>query len=128
MQLVCSKNHPLAAKPQVYWTDLHDQDLILFDRNDAPHFHELIARHLLHNNITPRVRQELSQIHTVVSLVRENIGVAIAPASAAFLDRENVVFRPITSDEAITVELYIAWRKDNRNPLVHRVLDIARAI
>lgn len=57
MQLVCSKNHPLAAKPQVYWTDLHDQDLILFDRNDAPHFHELIARHLLHNNITPRVRR-----------------------------------------------------------------------
>lgn len=128
MQIVCTKDHLLATKPVVNWSDLHDIDLILYDREDAPHFHELLARHFLKNNIVPRVRQELAQIHTIVSLVGKGLGVAFVPESAGFLDRDNVVLRTIHSDEPIYVELYIVWRKNDRNPIVHRMLDIARAL
>ncbi|SIO11441.1 LysR family transcriptional regulator [Vannielia litorea] len=128
MRLVCPSSHPLATKSEVTWADLSGLDFIHYPKEDAPHFQDHLHRKFLQHNVTPVVRQELSQIHTIVSLVGKGIGVALVPQSAEVLARETVVFRTISEDDPIFVELYMAWRRDNDNTLVHRVLDIARTI
>ncbi|MSU91121.1 LysR family transcriptional regulator [Rhodobacteraceae bacterium 2CG4] len=128
MRLVCHQESRLATKPVIYWSDLNDVDMILYDRDEAPHLHELLSRHFVRHNITPRVRQELAQIHTIISLVRNGIGVAFVPETASVLDQTNVVLRKISDADPMTFELYIAWRKDNRSPIIQYLLDIAREL
>lgn len=128
IRLVCARNSWLAKKPVVSWSDLNDAEFIMYDRDEAPHLHDLLSRHLRKNNIVPRVRQEVAQVHTIISFVRRGIGVAFVPESAAVLDRANVVLREISAPDPMIFELYIAWRKDNRSPIVQNLLDVARTL
>lgn len=55
-------------------------------------------------------------------LVRSGIGIALAPASAATLHPEGVVFRSIGSFRERPVELDAVWRGNSTNPALLRLL------
>lgn len=69
-------------------------------------------------DILPRYVQYLSQIHSMLGLVKAGLGLALVPASAAHLRFRDVVLRPIRIEPQRLVELHVVWRADNRNPAI----------
>lgn len=65
------------------------------------------------NAVCPRYVQEVEQTHTLLELVREQIGVGVVPASATEFNPTGVVFRPLRrsgTNAVACAEMYAAWR------------------
>jgi DNA-binding transcriptional LysR family regulator len=115
--------HPLVGMSrQLTLNDLDGQDMIMYSPVQARYFHELLISTFTIAGATPRYVQYVTQVHTMLVLVRSGIGVALVPASATTLHPEGVVFRSIGAFRERPVELDAAWRGDSTNPALHRVL------
>jgi DNA-binding transcriptional LysR family regulator len=115
--------HPLVDLPrQLTLNDLDGQDLIMYSPVEARYFNELLISTFTIAGATPRYVQYVTQVHTMLVLVRSGIGLALVPASAATLHPEGVVFRTIGAFRERPVELDAAWSGDSTNPALHRLL------
>lgn len=115
--------HPLVdVGRQLTLNDLDGQDLVMYSPVQARYFHELLISTFTIAGATPRHVQYVTQVHTMLVLVRSGIGIALVPASAATLHPEGVVFRSIGAFRERPVELDAAWRGDSTNPALHRLL------
>lgn len=115
--------HPLTEQArQLTLNDLDGQDLVMYSPVQARYFHELLISTFTIAGATPRYVQFVTQVHTMLVLVRSGIGIALVPASAATLHPEGVVFRTIGAFRERPVELDAAWRGDSTNPALLRLL------
>jgi DNA-binding transcriptional LysR family regulator len=115
--------HPLVdVARQLTLNDLDGQDVIMYSPVQARYFNELLISTFTIAGATPRYVQYVTQVHTMLVLVRSGIGIALVPASAATLHPEGVVFRSIGAFRERPVELDAAWRGDSTNPALHRLL------
>jgi DNA-binding transcriptional LysR family regulator len=102
--------------------DLDGQDVVMYSPIEARYFNELLISAFTIAGATPRYVQFVTQVHTMLVLVRSGIGIALVPASAATLHPEGVVFRSIGAFRERPVELDAAWRQDSTNPALLRLL------
>jgi DNA-binding transcriptional LysR family regulator len=115
--------HPLAGLGrQLTLNDLDGQDVIMYSPVQARYFNELLVSTFTIAGATPRYVQYVTQVHTMLVLVRAGIGIALVPASAATLHPEGVVFRSIGVFRERPVELDAVWRGDSSNPALLRLL------
>jgi len=70
-------------------------------------------------NFTPNVYIESDFGNMILSLVAKGLGVTVLPASYEFSARQDVRFIPLPRK----INLYVAWRKDDKNPVLKNVLD-----
>ena len=90
------EEHPLAGlNRQLTLNDLDGQDVIMYSPVQARYFNELLISTFTIAGATPRYVQYVTQVHTMLVLVRSGIGIALVPASAATLHPEGVKFRTI---------------------------------
>ena len=68
----------------------------------------------------------MSETATLVSFVAAGVGVSLVPASVRHMTVEGAVYRPLAG-EAATVDLALAWRRDDVTPMLERALEIIRA-
>ena len=68
-------------------------------------FYENYGPDAILSGATPRYVQYVTQVHTMLVLVRTGIGIALVPASAATLHPDGVVFRTIGAFRERPVEL-----------------------
>ena len=109
--------HPLAGLGrQLTLNDLDGQDVIMYSPVQARYFNELLISTFTIAGATPRYVQYVTQVHTMLVLVRSGIGIALVPASAATLHPDGVVFRSIGAFRERPVELDAVWRGDRRIP------------
>jgi len=115
--------HPLTEQGrQLTLNDLDGQDFVMYSPVQARYFNELLISTFTIAGATPRFVQFVTQVHTMLVLVRSGIGIALVPASAATLHPEGVVFRTIGAFRERPVELDAAWRGDSTNPALLRLL------
>ncbi|KAA0116772.1 LysR substrate-binding domain-containing protein [Mycolicibacterium sp. P9-22] len=115
--------HPLAEQArELTLNDLDGQDFVMYSPVQARYFNELLISTFTIAGATPRFVQFVTQVHTMLVLVRSGIGIALVPASAATLHPEGVVFRTIGAFRERPVELDAAWRGDSTNPALLRLL------
>jgi len=115
--------HPLVGQTrQLNLNDLDGQDVVMYSPVQARYFNELLISTFTIAGATPRYVQYVTQVHTMLVLVRSGIGIALVPASAATLHPEGVVFRSIGAFRERPVELDAAWRGDSTNPALLRLL------
>ncbi|MFC6645502.1 LysR family substrate-binding domain-containing protein [Granulicella cerasi] len=121
--LLLPANHPLATKAHVTLADCRDEDFVKYTRKMAPGFHDQIM-HICHRNgVTPRVTQEAAEMYTLISLVAAGMGIAIAPASIALHQTENVVVRSLPN-ESTESEIAIAWNREVVSATAQLFLDM----
>lgn len=128
MVLAAARGHPLAAKPNLDWTDLDGANMIMYDSQESRYFYDLIASKLVATSVFPHYVQRLTQIHSILSLVRAAVGVAVVPESARVLDVRDVVYRDFPAGSSPQSELRVVWRHDTTNPLVPALADIAASL
>jgi DNA-binding transcriptional LysR family regulator len=75
----------------------------------------------------PRVRHEVEETSTLVTLVSAGLGVAIAPEPTAALDIAGVRYRPLAPD-ALGVDLAAARAERANSPLLENVLAVLRQV
>jgi DNA-binding transcriptional LysR family regulator len=99
--------------------------LILFPRQNAPAFHDLVTGYYAAHGGQARVVQEAIQMQTIISLVSAGMGIALVPASLRNLARTGVAYRDL-GGTAPLLETGIAWRTGDTTPTIERFVGIAR--
>lgn len=120
--------HPLAALDVLRPKDFDGEPLIMYSSHDARYFYDIVISLFSTNRVLPRYVQHLVQIHSILSLVRAGVGIALVPKSATALRYEGLVVKPLQTDPPLEVELFLAWRREPPNPLIDHVLNLARTL
>ncbi|GGE76541.1 LysR family transcriptional regulator [Massilia psychrophila] len=109
----------------VWLKDLPALPLIIFPRPIAPGLHDAILGCFRGAGMTPAIGQQAIQMQTIVSLVSAGMGLALVPQSVSNLMRPGVEYRALR-DVSPQVETGLAWRRDNRSPVLLGFLDLLR--
>ncbi len=88
--------HPLASMTRVPLRRLAAEPLVLFPRDQAPGFHDLLIEALAGTGAGPRVIQYAPEMLTIIGLVAAGTGVSLVPASVGRLALDGVAYRPVT--------------------------------
>ncbi len=99
--------------------------LIIFPRPIAPSLHDAILACFRGAGLSPAIGQQAIQMQTIVSLVSAGMGLALVPQSVSNLMRPGVEYRALR-DVSPQVETGLAWRRDNRSPVLQGFLDLLR--
>ena len=103
------------SKPTL--NDCNGRPLVMYSPYEARYFHQLLGGLFERARAVPNIVEYVSQIHSMLALVRAGLGAALIPASASVLQFQGVIYRPIATTPAKPVELLFAHRKDNHNPV-----------
>ncbi|MGX7704433.1 LysR family transcriptional regulator [Methylobacterium sp. Gmos1] len=121
-------DHPLAAGDGVTAQAVAGEPLIAYAPDEARYFHDLVGDYFSEAGLAPKAVQHLAQIHTILSLVRSGLGVALVPESAASLRVAGVTLRPLIPAPRRPVELFLVWRRGNDNPLIPILTELATSM
>jgi DNA-binding transcriptional LysR family regulator len=99
--------------------------LILFPRQSAPAFHDLVTGYYAAHGGQARIVQEAIQMQTIISLVSAGMGIALVPASLRNLARTGVSYLDLGGAAPI-LETGITWRSDDATPTIERFVSMAR--
>ncbi len=123
--LAVHADHDLAHRERIDVSDLHGRPLIVTPQEVAPTLRDAITRYFHDGGASPSVRLETQLQQTIVSLVAENLGIALVPESMRKLGIAGVVFRDLENPPVI--DNVIVWRPGNLNPALGNFLTIAGA-
>jgi len=98
--------------------------LILFPRQAAPAFHDLVTGYHAAHGRTARIAQEAIQMQTIISLVSAGMGLALVPASLRHLARSGVRYVELEG-KAPMLETGLVWRREDDSPTLRPFLEIA---
>ncbi|TAJ37171.1 MAG: LysR family transcriptional regulator [Reyranella sp.] len=99
--------------------------LILFPRQSAPAFHDLVTGYYARHGGQARIAQEAIQMQTIISLVSAGMGIALVPASLRNLARSGVAYVELGGVAPI-LETGLTWRTDDTTATITRFVDIAK--
>ena len=115
--LVVPASHKLAKRKGVRLSEASNQDFVMYERDYAPGFHDLIFGMLRDARIVPKVSQTAAELSMLISLVDARLGVAILPSSAVKHSVASVVACNILGEIPMS-EIGMAVRKGTRAPVV----------
>lgn len=122
-------SHPLARRkknPDV--RDFDGEPFIMYSPSEARYFHDVLVGVFRTARVLPVYKQYPSQVHTILALVKAELGLALVPAAAAALRFEGVLLRPVDGIEGRPVELELMWRRGNDNPALGALLTVIGAV
>ncbi|WP_134169279.1 LysR family transcriptional regulator [Paraburkholderia caballeronis] len=122
-------DHPLARRPSIHLRDFNGRPLVMYSPDDAQYFHELVRHVFARVGARPDYGQYVSQIHSMLAVVRSGLGAALVPEAGSRQACEGVVFREVGGiDPVKLVELHLAWKIGNDNPALMKALPLLQNI
>ena len=118
--------HPLAAADAVPLEKLSAEPFISYPSHFRSVLHDAIEETCAAHGFLPRVAHEVSETATLVSFVAAGLGVSLVPESTRHMTVDGAVYRPLAGDTT-TVELAVAWRRDDVTPVLERALEVVRS-
>ena len=125
--IVCAlpAEHPLATRERIAVSLLANEPFVLQSRQRGAGYYVQLMNLCLASGFSPNVIQEVTEIHTIVSLVAAGMGVSLVPLSAQNIRSQGVVYRGLEGTATLT-EMAVAWLRDSRSAIVQNFLAIAR--
>jgi len=71
------------------------------------------------------VIQEVTEVHTIISLVAAGMGVSLIPLLDQNIRSQGVVYRELEGTATLT-EIAVAWPRDSRSAIVQNFLAVTR--
>jgi DNA-binding transcriptional LysR family regulator len=119
------KKHRLASAAAIAIKDFDNEPFIMYSPHESRYFHDLLVAQFSRADVLPHYAQHVGQIHSILAMVRAGLGVSIVPAAAANFKVSDVRLRPLKLRSATRAELYVVWHRENDNPLLPALADIA---
>lgn len=120
-------DHRLATRGSIRAADLAGSDLIVHSAGRRSVMYGVVVDLLRDAGIDPRIRHEVGETSTLVTLVAGGLGVAVVPEPVTALALAGVTYVPMAG-RAAAVDLAVAHRADRTEPHLHRTLDVIDAL
>lgn len=117
------REHTLAKRARVRVADLADLDLIVHSAGRRSAMYDVVRRLLADAGLPLRIRHEVGETSTLVTLVAGGLGAAVVPEPVRALALDGVSYRPLVAP-VTTVQLAAAHRADRCEPHLGRTLAI----
>lgn len=117
--------HRLADRAEVVASDLRNEDFVVHAGHGRSVMSNLVTAICVDAGFTPRIRQEVSETSTLVTLVAAGLGVAIVPDPTAALDIAGVRYVPL-GPATLGVDLVAAYSQVRDSALITNVLEVLR--
>lgn len=117
--LALPSDHRLAVEPVVSMADLRTEDFIGYASRDSA-VNDAVLRSCQDAGFSPRIAHEAAGTAVLLALVAGGLGIAVVPESVRALPLAGVVFHDLT--DAASIQLVLAWRRENESSIVHSVL------
>jgi DNA-binding transcriptional LysR family regulator len=121
------QEHPLAANDELAVSDLNGQDFIAHAGHGRSVMSSVVTAVCGDAGFTPRVRHEVEETSTLVTLVAAGLGVAIVPEPTKELDIAGVCYRRL-HPHSLGINLVAAKAADNDSPVISQALQVLRAV
>ena len=110
--LVCPQDShlPLGA------SQLAAETFISYNRTYAPHYHTQFTACCNRLGFTPEVVHECNNMHSILSLVENGLGIAIVPASVQYQYRGMKLSFTDLTDMPVTTETVMAYHAQTEHP------------
>uniref|UniRef100_UPI0025F0A39B LysR substrate-binding domain-containing protein n=1 Tax=uncultured Caulobacter sp. TaxID=158749 RepID=UPI0025F0A39B len=100
----------IASDDRLATSEVLASPLILFPKQVAPAFHDLVTGYYAALGGAPRIVQEAIQMQTIISLVSSGLGIALVPASLRNMARTGVSYIPLAG-AVPELETGLVWRR-----------------
>ncbi len=121
--IILSNSHPLAKSDTISLSDLENEPFISFCGACSISVVNTIISICHKEGFTPKTVHESTQINSVVRLVESNLGYSIVPSSVKQGYDLKVKFIEL-ADHPERAELFVAYNKNNMNPMNKKILDL----
>lgn len=121
------QGHDLTSRSALSLTDLRDEDFVAHAGRSRSVMNSLLTAMCGDAGFVPRVRHEVEETSTLVTLVAAGLGIAVVPDPTASLDLAGVCYRPLTPAQ-LGIDLVAAHAAQANSPLITRVLAVLRDI
>lgn len=122
--LAVSADHRLAVEPVVSLSDLRNENFVAYQSRESA-VNDAVLRSCRQAGFVPHREHLAPGTAVLLALVAAGLGVAVVPESVRGLPLEGVVFRELL--DAGTIELSLAWRSGEDNPVIDAVVSVVRA-
>ena len=122
---VLPEEHPLSRRERVAVSLLADEPFVLQSSHRGAGYYVQLMKLCLASGFSPNVIQEVTEMHTIVSLVAAGMGVSLVPLSARNLRSEGVVYRELEGTATLT-EMAVTWSRDSRSAIEQIFVTVAR--
>ncbi|GAA4427739.1 LysR family transcriptional regulator [Actinokineospora soli] len=113
-------DHALATRKRLRITDLADTDLIIHSAGRRSAMYDTVLRLFTSAGTTPRIRHEVGETSTLLTLVAGGLGTAVVPHPVTTHPLDGVVYIPLRP--TATIPLALAHRPTRPEPHLHRTV------
>lgn len=117
--LALCADHRLAKKSEIALSDVSGEPFVFYSSQNSA-VNDAVQRVCQAAGFTPRREHEAPGTAVLLPLIAAGLGVALVPGSVRAVPLEGVVFRELP--DAGSIELALAWRRDEPSALVRTVL------
>lgn len=114
------EGHRLSKRKGLSVTDLREENFVAHVGGGRSVMGSLLTTLCAEAGFTAKVRHEVEETSTLITLVAAGLGVAIVPSPTAALDIAGVVYRPLRP-RSLAVDLVAAWPTSAHDQLIRRV-------
>ena len=120
LSFVVPENHHFKSLSDISEETLKDQKFLL-TTGDYSSSYNLLVQEVIHSyniKLDTYIRCEFGS--TIISLIRNGLGISILPHSYQLHQNAGIRFIPLP----FVTDLYIQWRKDDPNPILKNILEL----
>jgi DNA-binding transcriptional LysR family regulator len=124
--VVLPEGHHLSEQNELHIADLAHEYFVTHSARRQSAMHSLLTTVCADAGFAPRIRHEVDETSTLLTMVAAGMGVAIAPQPTAALNIDGVCYRPV-SPRTLGIDLVAAWASGT-SPLIDNVMACLRSI
>ena len=122
------RTHALAARTgRLRLDEMAGDPLVVYPKAPRPSYADQVLALFRERGLKPPVVHEVRELQTALGLVAAEAGVCLVPASVERLRRDNIVYRPLGEEGAVS-PIIMSTRKGDRSPEIGRVLRLVKEI
>ena len=124
---VPSSHTTLASRGTVRLSELAAEPLIVYPKAPRPSYADQVLALFRDRGLKPPGVYEVRELQTALGLVAADAGVCLVPASVERLRRDDVTYRPLDREQAVS-PIIMSTRRGDRSPEIALVLKLIRQI
>ncbi len=124
---VPAKHPVLSRKRSLLLEDLVAEPLVVYPKAPRPSYADQVLALFRDRDLKPPFVHEVRELQTALGLVAAEAGVCLVPASIETLRRDNVVYRPLEQETAVS-PVIMSSRKGEKSPEIALILRLIRQI
>lgn len=117
-------NHPILQRPgPLRLDDLVGEELIVYPKAPRPSYADQVLSLFRARGLRPAALHEVRELQTALGLVAAEAGVCLVPAAVERLRRDNVAYRPLDEEGAVS-PIFMSSRTGDASPDIALILEL----